>query len=435
MNRRISTKHWLTLTKVTSSYLTHMKIMFHLKDVEMMRIKTKNPPLDQTEGSKRRRPGKEPESTSAPKEKTSKTTGKSTEGFKSHQKSANKSAQGEEPMHSTEDLGEPIHQEFETGVTEDQPVAETSHFPNCNLARKEDPCESFDELMDTPIDFFALLINRLNLLPLIPNSRGRQVIPFDYFINNDFAYLSGGVSSRTYATFVTKTKAADYRIIAVTKLQIVEWHGYKHLDWITVRRDDDKLYTFMEGNFKRLRLQDIEDMLILLVQGKLTNLNVEERLAFSVSLRIFTRSIIIQRRVKDLQLGVESYQKKLNITKSDTYISDLKRREAYSAYSNPRGFIYQNKDKKNKLMRVDKLHKFSDRTLSDVRTALNDHLKGIRIEYLPLTIWRKSNRERAAAMIRAIDKQLKSRRIMRSLERFVGGRPYGGDFRLLQRTI
>ncbi|GKE06333.1 hypothetical protein Tco_1398351, partial [Tanacetum coccineum] len=167
-------------------------------------------------------------------------------------------------------------------------------------------------------------------LPLIPNFHGHQVIPFNHFINNDVAYLSGSVSSRTYTTSVTKTQAADYghikwiedlvpntiwsevesahdvyskhRIIAVTKLQLVEWHGYKNLDWITVRRDDDKLYTFKEGDFKRLRLQDIKDMLILLVQGKLTNLNVEDRLAFGVSLRMFTRSIVIQRRVEDLQL-------------------------------------------------------------------------------------------------------------------------------------
>ncbi|GKC06039.1 hypothetical protein Tco_0997649, partial [Tanacetum coccineum] len=75
------------------------------------------------------------------------------------------------------------------------------------------------------------------------------------------------------------------------------------------------------------------------------------------------------------------------------------------------------------LMRIDKLHKFSDNTLDDVRTALNDRLKGIRMEYLPQTIWRQSDRERAKAMIQAIDKKLKSRRIMRSLERFVGGRP------------
>nr|GEY57085.1 hypothetical protein [Tanacetum cinerariifolium] len=136
------------------------------------------------------------------------------------------------------------------------------------------------------------------------------------------------------------------RIIAVTKLKIVEWHSYKYLDRITVRRDDDKLYKFKEGDFKRLCIQDIEDMLLLL------------------------------RRMEDLQLGVESYQKKLNLTKPDSYWSNLKRKEAYTTYSNPRGFIYQNKDKKNKLMQIDELHKFSDGTLTDVCTALDDRLKG-----------------------------------------------------------
>nr|GEY50824.1 hypothetical protein [Tanacetum cinerariifolium] len=74
--------------------------------------------------------------------------------------------------------------------------------------------------------------------------------------------------------------------------------------------------------------------------------------------------------------------KKLNLTKPDTCRSDLKRKEAYTAYSNPRGFIYQNKDKQNRLMRIDELYKFSDGTLNDVRTALDDHLKGIRMKYL-----------------------------------------------------
>ncbi|GJZ73568.1 hypothetical protein Tco_0637714 [Tanacetum coccineum] len=264
------------------------------------------------------------------------------------------------------------------------------------LPIKEDPRVSFNELMDTPLDFSAFVINRLKLfeevykattdqldwnnpegqqyshdlrklLPLIPNSQGRHVIPFVHFINNDLEYLSGG-------------------IIAVTKLEIVDWHNYKHLDWITVRRDDDKLYKFKEGNFNMLRIQDIEDMLLLLVQGKLTNLTIKERLDFNVSLRIFTRSVVIHRRVEDLRLGVESYQKKLNLTKPDTNRPYLKIREAYTAYSNPRGFIYQNKDKKNRLMRIDELHKFSDGTLNDVRTALNDRLKGIQMEYLPLTI-------------------------------------------------
>ncbi|GJV85683.1 hypothetical protein Tco_1525581 [Tanacetum coccineum] len=91
---------------------------------------------------------------------------------------------------------------------------------------------------------------------------------------------------------------SKHRILVVTKLKIVKWHNYKHLDWTTIRRNDDKLYTFKEGDYNRLRLQDVEYMLLLLVQGKLTNLNVEEHLALGVSLRMFTRSVVLRRRVK-----------------------------------------------------------------------------------------------------------------------------------------
>ncbi|GJR99122.1 integrase, catalytic region, zinc finger, CCHC-type containing protein [Tanacetum coccineum] len=246
-------------------------------------------------GSKRRRARKEPESTSAPKEKTSKSTGKTKEGSKSHQKSTGNPAQAEEPIHADKDLEEPIS----------------------TIARNEDPRDSFNELMDNPLDFSAFVLNRLKVDTLTP----------ELLAGPTFELMK-----------VNRESACDvyskHRILAVTKLKIVEWHNYKHLDWITIRRNDDKLYTFKEGGYNRLRLQGIKDMLLLLVQGKLTNLNVDER--------------------------VESYQKKLNLTRPDTYRSDLKRK---SAYSNPEGFIYQNKDKKHRLMRIDELHKFSDGTL------------------------------------------------------------------------
>ncbi|GKD27353.1 hypothetical protein Tco_1233567 [Tanacetum coccineum] len=415
--------------------------------------KDEKPSIGSNRGSKRRRAGKEQESTSAPKEKNSKTISKFTEGFKSHYKSADTSAQAEEPIHTAEDLEEPVHQEFDTGFSEDQPVDETTQHHDY-LARKEDTRDSFNELMDTPLDFSAFVMNQLKVdtltpellagptfelmkgsckslveleyffeevykaitdqldwnnpegqqylhdlrkpLPLIPNSQGRRVIPFDHFINNDLKYLRGGTSSRTYATSVTKTKAADYG----------------HVKWIedmvpntmesaqdVYSRNDDKLYTFKEGDYKRLCLQDIEDMLLLLVQGKLTNLTIEERLALNVSLRMFTRSIVIQRRVEDLQFDVKSYQKKLNLTRPDTYLSNLKRLPTYSAYPNPRGFIYQNKYKKNKLMHIDELYKFSGGTLNDVRTALDDILKRIGMKYLPQTYWKKVDKDRAGAMI------------------------------------
>ncbi|GJV18906.1 hypothetical protein Tco_1367926 [Tanacetum coccineum] len=61
----------------------------------------------------------------------------------------------------------------------------------------------------------------------------------------------------------------------VTRLKIMKKYDYGHLDEIKVRREDQQLYTFKEGDFPRLRLQDIEDMLLLLVQQQVTNLLIK----------------------------------------------------------------------------------------------------------------------------------------------------------------
>nr|GFA58971.1 hypothetical protein [Tanacetum cinerariifolium] len=45
---------------------------------------------------------------------------------------------------------------------------------------------------------------------------------------------------------------------------------------IVVRRDDNVLYKFKEGDFPRLNLCDIKDMLLLLVQKKLSNLDIDD---------------------------------------------------------------------------------------------------------------------------------------------------------------
>ncbi|GJT62904.1 hypothetical protein Tco_1006437 [Tanacetum coccineum] len=53
---------------------------------------------------------------------------------------------------------------------------------------------------------------------------------------------------------------SKHKIIAVTSLKIMEFFGYKHLEEITVQRQDDKLYKFREGDFKILHHEDIEDI-------------------------------------------------------------------------------------------------------------------------------------------------------------------------------
>ncbi|GKD96786.1 hypothetical protein Tco_1380683 [Tanacetum coccineum] len=209
---------------------------------------------------------------------------------------------------------------------------------------------------------------------------------------------------QTVLNSVIKTKAATYDLKWIKDLVPKLWspvqkYDYGHLEEIEVRRDDQKLYKFREGDFQRLCLQDIEDMLLLLVQQKLTNLTIDEWYDLNVALRMFTRRIVIQRRVKDLQLGVESYQKKLNLTKPYTFRPNLRNRTTYTACSDPKGMIYKEQNNRNRLMRADEIHKFSDGTLNDVRTALHDIAKGIRMEYPPKRKWSSLDKRRARVMI------------------------------------
>ncbi|GKB73883.1 hypothetical protein Tco_0935295 [Tanacetum coccineum] len=149
-------------------------------------------------GSKRRRSGKEPESTSALRETTTTKAGKTTTGSKTHKQSASQSAPVEDTMQTTDVFEAPAHQEFETGVHDEQAEEEVHHLPDwfqqpkrlpspdhawnksvpavhesvqpwlSNLARRQDPRESFDELTDTTFDFSAFVMNRLNVKTLTP---------------------------------------------------------------------------------------------------------------------------------------------------------------------------------------------------------------------------------------------------------------------------
>ncbi|GJR65443.1 hypothetical protein Tco_0011508 [Tanacetum coccineum] len=92
---------------------------------------------------------------------------------------------------------------------------------------------------------------------------------------------------------------------------------------------------------------------------------------------MFTRSLVIQKQIEDLQLGVESYQKKINVTKPETTKSGIRKRDPYTPYQDPQGFIYVDTLGQNRLMRPDELYKFSDRTLTGLRTSLDDITKNM----------------------------------------------------------
>ncbi|GJV51037.1 hypothetical protein Tco_1446778 [Tanacetum coccineum] len=218
------------------------------------------------------------------------------------------------------------------------------------IAQVEKPPLSFDELMSTPIDFSAYVMNHLKIdkltqkhlvrptfnllkgtykshveleynfeeyykplthrldwnnpegkeypfdlskpLPLIMN-QGRQIVHVDFFINNNLEYPKGGSSTKKYTTLTTKTKAAKYDIPGTKDMVSSLWSPVKFKEKI----NNNKI---QGSDIPNLHLQDIEDMLLLLVQKKLSNLERDVLFDLGVALRMFTRHIVILKLVEDL---------------------------------------------------------------------------------------------------------------------------------------
>nr|GEW84854.1 hypothetical protein [Tanacetum cinerariifolium] len=324
----------------------------------------------------------------------------------------------EEPSHTVEDLGMQQYQEFVMGDNDEQPadVEGTSYW-----GPKRQSFHGYASNMTSSKDVYSrrriITVTRLNIMKMYDYGylEETKVLRDDqkqYTFREEYTGMTLGCwngqydfvifclisfqgtsywgpkrqSFHGYASSMTSSKDvySRKRIITVTRLNIMKMYDYGYLEETEVLRDDQKQYTFREGDFKRLRIQNIDDMLLLLVQQKLTNLTIDKWYDLNVALCMYTRCIIIQRRVEDLQLGVESYQKKLNLTKPDTCRSNFRNKTAYTSYSDPRGIIYVDQCRRKRLMRANELHKFSDGTLNDVRSSLYDIATGIRMEYLPM---------------------------------------------------
>ncbi|GJU23112.1 hypothetical protein Tco_1156454 [Tanacetum coccineum] len=297
------------------------------------------------------------------------------------------------PMDQGEDLGKTDEQPNDKAIPKNdwynKSRSDTSPYPEWNegkliddgpeqswlndLAKATKPPLTFDQLMHTPIDFSAFVMNRLKIdnltkellvgpvynllkgtcksyveldytmkecyralseqldwnnpeghrcpydltkpLPVQMSSQGRQIVLVDFFFNNDLEYLRGGSNDKKYTASTTKSKATRYelkgieymvpnlwspvkivydrytllgishwgtkrrnfygyitkmvfkhdvystkRILSIISVKVNEGYEYGYLEEIVVKRAYQKLYTFKEDDFKRLHLNDIEDI-------------------------------------------------------------------------------------------------------------------------------------------------------------------------------
>ncbi|GKE48762.1 hypothetical protein Tco_1480020 [Tanacetum coccineum] len=145
-----------------------MEILSRLKDVKMIRMKTKNPPLDKTRG---------------PRE---------------------------------EELEKNLNQQIS------------------NLAWKEDTRNSFNELMDTPLDFSGFVMNQLKVDTLTPDllagstfelMKGscKSLVELEYFFEEVYKATTDQLDwNNPEGQESARNVYSRHKVIAVTNLQIVE---------------------------------------------------------------------------------------------------------------------------------------------------------------------------------------------------------------------
>ncbi|GJZ08761.1 hypothetical protein Tco_0543044 [Tanacetum coccineum] len=276
-----------------------------------------------------------------------------------------------------------------------------------------------------------------------------RTVAADYFFNNDLEYLKTFDPEVTYNTyyedkggsvskFSKKNVYSTKAILGVKSVSVKKLHGYGHLEEIVVKRSDQQLYKFKEGDFVDLHLNDIEDMLLLAIQHKLFHLDGNHIVDFIVALRMFTRILILKRRVKDLQLGVESYQKKLNITKPQKTFLEIEFKEPYTPSYDPSRIVYEDLNKQKRVLRADELYKFLDGTLKSVCDEIHHRVLDFRLDYNTKMLkrkWTVIDRKRSGLMTELTDKQLQEREVFRNLERLVGAQELEMDYKLMMRTV
>ncbi|GJV92430.1 hypothetical protein Tco_1540243 [Tanacetum coccineum] len=309
-----------------------------------------DPPTGPYQGLKKRKKSKNVEQSKKP---TSAGSFKGT--TQSQPRLTNKSVQAEETVFEGTNTYMPLNQGDNTRNTNEQPAVET-------VTKDDLGQESYKALlMSHSIDFFAFAMNRLIIIKLnkadlvgpvynLLKGMCKSYMELEYTIKECYHALSDNLdwnnlkeidvpitSANLYLCTNLEIKATKYDVEGIEDTVPKLWSPIKE---IVVQRVDRKLYKFMEGDFLRLHLNDIEDMLLLVVQNKLLNLEGDEIVDLAVALR------------------------------SAIYHS-LK----------TQGVIYGDMLKRKRLMHTNELYKFSDGTLTLVRNTLDQMLKNLRLGY------------------------------------------------------
>ncbi|GJT36723.1 hypothetical protein Tco_0936588 [Tanacetum coccineum] len=176
------------------------------------------------------------------------------------------------------------------------------------------------------------------------------------------------------------------RILSVIRVKAYSRYGYDYLSKIILRRADFQEHIISKKDFKNLYPSDFEDLNLLLF---------------------------------DSTAGYEF-------------------KHDYTIIESPPTVVFPVDNNDRKIMRFNKIYKFSDATLTHILEALDYKVKKFKVKQLNpgmnTRFWTEKDMTWSKEFIAAIERRLKTIRIYRNLEFFVGGRVHDIDYKLLQRT-
>ncbi|GJX09951.1 hypothetical protein Tco_0199810 [Tanacetum coccineum] len=239
--------------------------------------------------------------------------------------------------------------------------------------------------------------------------------------------ISDRWSKETHRYIFEALNGIHHWIKSVVHAVVKKKWGYGFLTSIVVKRFDDKEYEFSYADLLRLSLNDVEDMYLFQVQDKLHHLPLEFVKYFHNALLLFIRRVIIQNRVEENQLEVESYQKTLNLTKPMMFFEGIDQKTPFLISETHKGVVYLSQHNIKSFMKLSKVNKFCDGTLIKICENLDDMVKrnklGTGNKWLKGRDWTNMDVEKSNEMVDKIDKVLKHREQLRRLEEYVRGRP------------
>ncbi|GKE51942.1 hypothetical protein Tco_1487098, partial [Tanacetum coccineum] len=149
---------------------------------------------------------------------------------------------------------------------------------------------------------------------------------------------------------------------------------------IVARRANECIVSITEPDYKNLNKNDIEDMYLLIINGKVPDY-AETGLLWS--LLVFISSSVIWERVHDFLLGIESYQQKVNLTTPTISFPGVEKHKMFSIIYEPvHEIISKNRKKEKRVMRHSEIHKFCDATLNRVLEGLKSYNNDVKYGYV-----------------------------------------------------